>query len=66
MDREVRISPDGMMVAIRSNAPADDWNAWMVGHCLHGGHWASTAELVGWSVVTAVQTPPEPEPEQPI
>lgn len=65
MDREVRISPDGMLVAIRSDAAEGDWNAWMVGHCLHGGHWAATTELVGWSVVTAVETPPAPEPPAP-
>lgn len=62
MDREVRISLDGMQVAIRSDAAEGEWNAWMVGHCLHGGHWASSDELVGWSVVTAIETPPAPEP----
>lgn len=62
MDREIRISPDGMMTAIRSDYAADAWNAWMVAHCMHGGHWSSTAELVGWSVVTAIETPPPVEP----
>lgn len=62
MDREVRISPDGMLVAVRSNEAEDAWNAWGVMHCLYGGHWSSTADLAGWSVVTAVQTPPAPEP----
>lgn len=62
MDREVRISPDGMQVAIRSDSAEDAWNAWMVGHCLHGGYWAATSELADWSVVTAVETPPAPEP----
>lgn len=65
MEREIRVSPDGNMVAIRSDSEPDAWNAWMVGHYLHGGHWSSTSELTGgWSVVTAIQAPePEPEPE---
>ncbi len=51
MDREVRISPDGNMVAIRSDNPEEAHNAWMVGHGVHGGHWASTAELSDWEVM---------------
>lgn len=62
MDREVRISPDGMMVAVRSNSAEDAWDAWGVMHCLYGGHWSATSELVGWSVVTAVEALPIPEP----
>lgn len=51
------------MVAIRSDSAVDAWNAWMVGHCFHGGHWSATSELTGWSVVTAVQAPaPEAVP----
>lgn len=63
MSREIRVSPDGNMVAIRGDYPEDHWNAWMVGHALHGGHWSSTSELTGWSVVTAIESPPQPEPE---
>lgn len=63
MEREIRVSPDGKMVAIRSDSAVDAWNAWMVGHCFHGGHWSATSELTGWSVVTAVQAPaPEAVP----
>lgn len=65
MDREVRISPDGSAVAVRSDHEPDAWNAWMVGHFFHGGHWSTTKELEGWSVVTAVETPALPEPEPP-
>jgi len=57
LDREVRVSPDGLSVAIRGDNPADAFNAWMVGHAIHGGHWASTEELASWSVVTAVEPP---------
>lgn len=62
MEREIRVSPDGFMVAIRSDYPADAWNAWMVGHAFHGGHWSSTAELKGWSVVTQIEAPPAEPP----
>lgn len=48
MDREVRLSPDGDMVAIRSSHPEDAYNAWMVGHAQHGGHWATTSEVADW------------------
>lgn len=57
MNREVRISPDGNAVAIRSDNPADAWNTWGVIHAINGGHWAKTSEVADWSVVTAVQTP---------
>ena len=65
MDREIRISPDGMMTAIRSDYAADAWNAWMVAHCMHGGHWATTADVAYWSVVTDIYTPPQPTEENP-
>lgn len=58
MEREIRVSPDGFMVAIRGDNPPEAWNAWMVSHAIHGGHWASTAELNGWSTVTQIEAPP--------
>lgn len=58
MAREVRISPDGNMVAIRSDNPEDSWNAWGVMNAINGGHWSSTAELVLWSTVATVTPPP--------
>jgi len=36
------------MVAIRSSHPEDAYNAWMVGHAQHGGHWATTSEVADW------------------
>lgn len=66
MDREVRISPDGFMVAVRSDAPEDAWNAWGVMHCSHGGHWSAAKDVADWLVVTATQAPePETTPESP-
>lgn len=61
---EVRISPDGESIAIRSENPADAWNAWGVIHRRHGGHWAKTEQVSdGWVRVVATEpvSPPEPE-----
>ena len=64
MDREVRISPDGNMVAVRTDQPEDAWNAWGVIHHYHGGHWSDTNKLADWLVVTATQAPePQTTPE---
>jgi hypothetical protein len=49
--REIRVSPDGNSVAVRSDAGVDDWNAWGVMSAIHGGHWSSTSELAGWTPV---------------
>jgi len=49
---EIRISPDGQAVAIRSEQEDETaWNAWGVIHRRHGGHWSSTSELTDWPVV---------------
>lgn len=71
--REVRVSPDRDSVAIRSDWPADNWNAWAVMNAVNGGHWSATSEVENWDVVTvpaaapaapSSPTPdPEPEPE---
>ena len=51
MGREVRVSPDGNAVAIRSDAvDPEAYNAWGVMHAIHGGHWASTSEITGWNL----------------
>lgn len=71
MERAVKVSPDGFMVAVRSDVEDENaWNAWGVMHAFHGGHWSSTSELEGWSDVTAVDPPlvpqnPETPPETP-
>lgn len=64
--REVRVSPDGAAVAVRSDWPADAWNAWGVMHAVNGGHWCDSNAVAEWSVATVSAPPPaapEPEPE---
>lgn len=46
--REIRVSPDGNAVAIRSDNPIEAWNAWAVMHAINGGHWASSGEVADW------------------
>lgn len=67
MVREYLVSPDGNAVAVRTDqADPDAWNAWGVIHAINGGHWSTTAELVGWTVAEATEdTLPAPEPEIP-
>ena len=62
MVRQYLVSPDGNAVAVRSDHPEDAWNAWGVIHALHGGHWSSSAELYGWTVVEATDAVLEPPP----
>lgn len=50
---ELRLSPDGEAVAIRTNAPAEDWRAWGVMHRFNGGHWATAEEIADWTEVSA-------------
>jgi hypothetical protein len=49
--REIRVSPDGNNVAIRSDAADGEWNAWFVGGVPNGGHWGDGTELVDWSTL---------------
>lgn len=62
MAREIRVSPDGNSVAVRSDFPADNWNAWGVMNAINGGHWSSSNELADWTVVDVPAAPPAPEP----
>lgn len=50
--REVRISPDGQAVAIRSDQDADGYSAWGIMHALHGGAWAPASSVDDWAVIT--------------
>lgn len=50
--REVRISPDGQAVAIRSDQDADGYSAFGIMHALHGGAWAPAASVDGWAVIS--------------
>jgi hypothetical protein len=66
--REVRVSPEGNAVAVRSDWPADAWNAWGVMHAINGGHWCDTNAVSTWSVAGSFTPPastPEPEPTPP-
>lgn len=51
MAREIRVSPEGDVVAIRSDAAEDAGNAWGYFHAVNGGGWASTAQVAGWEVL---------------
>lgn len=57
MAREIRVSPDGNTVAIRSDHPADGglaygtMNMTMQGNRPVGGKWASAADVADWAVI---------------
>lgn len=68
MDREIRVSPDGNTIAIRSDIPDEEsWNAWGCMNIPNGGHWASTSQVSDWGIVTAIAAYiPPAEPENPV
>jgi len=53
--REIRVSPDGNAVAIRSDNPVDAQLAWGVldmtrtGSRVVGGRWAASAQVADWT-----------------
>lgn len=52
MAREIRLSPDGNAVAIRSDEPDPEArNAWGVMRATKGGYWTSTAQIADWTVL---------------
>lgn len=52
MTREIRLSPDGDSVAIRSDeSDPEARNAWGVMRATKGGYWTSTAQIADWPVV---------------
>jgi hypothetical protein len=52
MPREIRISPDGDSVAIRTDEQdPESIKAWGVMRALKGGYWARTAQLDDWTVL---------------
>ena len=59
MAREVRVSPDGDAIAIRSNWDEDAWNAWGYMHAVHGGGWVNSKEVADWDVVVVGSTDEE-------
>ena len=64
-EREVRVSPDGQTVGIRTDWPADSEMAWGCIHAKHGGHWSLAAHVADWNVVTAMVAP-EPPAQEPL
>lgn len=48
MVREIRVSPDGDSVAIRTDNADGAWNGWAVMNAINGGHWASGNEVEDW------------------
>lgn len=60
-NREVRVSPDGKAVAVRTDEPDPmEWNAWGVIHCKNGGHWSSSPELEQWITLSVPAPAPDP------
>ena len=52
MPREIRLSPDGDAVAIRSDdTDPESTKAWGVMRALKGGYWTSTAQISDWTVL---------------
>ena len=63
--REIRVSPDGLEVAIRSHADATGFFAWGVlsmvaaGARVKGARWSDDVGVADWTVMASVA--PEPE-----
>jgi hypothetical protein len=51
MAREIRISPDGNSVAIRTDADPQEWNAWNVTHAINGSFWGFPMHVEDWEVL---------------
>lgn len=53
MPREIRLSPDGNSVAIRTDETDDEsTRAWGVMRVGRGGYWARTSQVADWSVLS--------------
>lgn len=52
-NREIRISPDGQAVAIRTDWPIDGNKAFGVIHFEHGGAWVPVSQVEDWTVLGA-------------
>lgn len=51
--REIRVSPDGNSVAIRSDADETATNAWGVMRAVGGGYWARSTQVADWEVLSS-------------
>ncbi len=54
--REIRVSPDGDTVAIRTDAPEGAPNAWGCFSVTNGGHWCATKEVADWTRQPRLET----------
>ena len=53
MTREIRVSPDGDAVAIRTDDPnPESIKAWGVMRALKGGMWARSEQVADWTVLS--------------
>jgi hypothetical protein len=50
-DREVRVSPDGQAVAIKTDRNPEGNQAWGVIHFEHGGSWVPMSSVADWTPV---------------
>lgn len=51
-DREMRVSPDGEAVAIKTDNDPDGNQAWGLIHYRHGGAWVPAATVADWTPVS--------------
>jgi len=53
MAREIRISPDGISVAIRNDHVTDpeSWNAWGIMDSHNGGAWLPQSRISDWTII---------------
>ena len=51
MAREIRVSPDGDSVAIRTDSEPDSYKAWNVTHAIDGSFWGFEMHVEGWEVI---------------
>ena len=51
MAREIRVSPDGDSVAIRTDAEPDSYKTWNVTHAIDGSFWGFPLHVEGWAVI---------------
>lgn len=50
--REIRVSPDGHAVAIKTDNSEEGRRAWGVIHAINGGSWVSAASVADWVDIT--------------
>ena len=58
MPRRIKVSPDGNQVAIRSDAPQDEWNAWGSFDAKHGGQWLTDEVVADWTELDVPEETP--------